>query len=198
MYQAAIDFNTKGGSRWAPYIHGLDQLEGALGATAPQAMAAGPFGWGVSDPAVGALGEAEVIRQLAVEPRHNIFRPFPDLETAEILVRHTETFRVLGLQVKTVRLDTVHETTVDIQAASFRPSADTWVVVLAWMVGEERFHQQCLLIPSMEVAFVASLHGAHYEFAWTPGGNQSRSRLAGYRQDREKLGRQVGGILTAP
>src|SRR5260370_17495062 len=50
---------------------------------------------------LGFLGEAEVIRHLAESGELNLFRPFPDSETAEIGVLHLISRRVIGLQVKT-------------------------------------------------------------------------------------------------
>ncbi|HKC20556.1 MAG TPA: hypothetical protein VKE27_13110, partial [Candidatus Dormibacteraeota bacterium] len=54
---------------------------------------------------VGFVGEAEAVRLLAVSPNLNLFRPFPDSETAELLALHLVSRRVVGLQVKTVEVD---------------------------------------------------------------------------------------------
>ena len=48
---------------------------------------------------VGFLGESEVTRRLAVTGDLNLFRPFPDDETAELAVLHKDSRRVLGLQI---------------------------------------------------------------------------------------------------
>ena len=61
--------------------------------------------------AVGFRGEVEVIRRLAEMNELTIYRPFPDLETAEVVVLHELSRRVLGIQVKTIGIDKRHPTT---------------------------------------------------------------------------------------
>jgi hypothetical protein len=57
---------------------------------------------------LGFLGEAELIRRLAENPKLDLFRPFPDMEMVEVLVRNNVTGRFLGLQVKTGEPTYVH------------------------------------------------------------------------------------------
>ena len=79
----------------------------------------------------GFLGEIEVVRRLAEAEALNLFRPFPDLETVEVLARHIASHRFLGLQVKTVGWDKAHlENRVYVRRSSFRPSPSTFVCVL--------------------------------------------------------------------
>ena len=51
---------------------------------------------------------------------------------------------------------------------SFRPSATTTVVVVAWDRDKAAFCDQCLLIPSMEVGQIAAVTRGHLRFAFNP------------------------------
>jgi hypothetical protein len=51
---------------------------------------------------LGFLGEAEVVRRLAENPRLDLFRPFPDLEMVEVLARNNVTGNFAAFQVKAV------------------------------------------------------------------------------------------------
>jgi len=199
IHQTAIHFETSGGSEWAPYIVELEELPSALGLPATMALSQEPppATWVHPDRSLGNLGEAEAVRQLAAESSLSIFRPFPDLETAEVVVRHETSFRTLGIQVKTVSIENQGaEAAVNIQAASFETAPSTWVLALAWLRDLHCFHDQCLLIPTTEVAVIASLRADHLTFAWTPGGSQARSRLAHYRRERGCLGFEVAALLS--
>jgi hypothetical protein len=101
----------------------------------------------------------------------NLFRPFPDSETAEIAVLHLLSRRVNGLQVKTVDIDQAKlRATVNVYASSFRPSPTTYVVVLGWLRDEARFHETCLLIPSEQLLDFAHDDGrGHLEFEFHAG-----------------------------
>ncbi|HEY8814772.1 MAG TPA: hypothetical protein VIP57_06675, partial [Candidatus Dormibacteraeota bacterium] len=64
-----------------------------------------------------------MIRRMAEMNELTIYRPFPDLETAEVVVIHEISRRVLGIQVKTIGVDKRHpHDTVDVDMVSFRPS----------------------------------------------------------------------------
>ena len=92
------------------------------------------------------------MRRLAETSSLNVFRPFPDLETAELAVLHLDSRRVVGLQVKTVVVDeTRFRATVNVRASSFRPAPTTYFVVLAWLRDPSRFHQDFLFIPTLEL-----------------------------------------------
>src|SRR5712691_5867124 len=109
-----------------------------------------------------------VVRRLAETGDLNLFRAFPDSETAEIAVLHLINRRVLGLQVKTVDVDQARlRATVDVYASSFRPSPTTYFVVLGWLRDDARFHETCLLIPSEELFNFAHDDGrGHLEFEY--------------------------------
>ena len=138
----------------------------------------------------GFLGETEAVRLLAVSPDLNLFRPFPDNETAELLALHLTSRKVLGLQIKTVELatDRMHSI-VDVHEHSFRESPTTYFVVLA-RLGDE-FHEDCLLMPSMDLRSVArDDHFGHLAFEFRPG------ELSKYSVPRAELGRRVEELLT--
>ena len=125
---------------------------------------------------VGFLGEAEVTRRLAEAGDLNIFRPFPDLETAEIAALHLTSRRVIGLQVKTVDIDQTRDhATVNVRASSFRPSPTTFFVILAWLRDKSVFNDECLVIPSTELRNLLRDDGfGHLEFVWRPGSTSRR------------------------
>lgn len=199
IYALSTNFRPPPGSRWHPYVLPRKQLAARLGAV-PQvipALAHAPHR-SPADRSLGALGEAEVLRRLAGEYTLNLFRPFPDLETAEIVVRHLESLAILGIQVKTVSVDAAHmETTVNIQRPSFRPSASTWLVVLAWQRDQERFHPECLVMPTMDVERIAYGDAEHLELSFQPGGGR-HAAVEPYRRPLQELGREIAALLKTP
>lgn len=128
----------------------------------------------------GLLGELEVLRLLAVEPSLELYRPFPDLETAEIAVRSSASGGVLGLQVKTVSLSSDGRGMVMVKRRSFRPFPDVWVVCLAWLPSEGRFHPECLLLPSVLVPTVGYEDGEWWAIHFHPG-SSAAGRTAAFR-----------------
>ena len=92
----AMAFGIRPGSitRWRPYLTPAENLiEGfgastAVGAGVEEAIAEPQPTWR-SD--LGFLGESEVVRRLAQDADLNLFRPFPDLETAELAILHRQT-----------------------------------------------------------------------------------------------------------
>jgi hypothetical protein len=157
-------------SRWLPWLVPADRLAERFGVSVEPLeevpVEARPE-WR-SD--LGFLGESEVTRLLAETGDLNIFRPFPDSETAELAVLHLTTRRVIGLQVKTVDVvETRMRATVNVYAPSFRPAPTTFIVVLAWLRDQSRFHDYCLLIPSLELVDIARDDGyGHLSFDWLP------------------------------
>ena len=138
----------------------------------------------------------EVIRRLAEVETLNLFRPFPDLETVEVLVRHVDTRRFLGLQVKTAGWDRDHlEERVCIRRSSFRPFPTTYVSVLGWDRVTGRFADHCLLIPSKEIAGLARLEGEWLVLELQPGSPHHR-RLDEYMTALALLGRSVEALLA--
>jgi hypothetical protein len=93
------------GHSWSENLVPLDMLAERLGATSLELG----VGLEVAPPSdedrlIGSWGELEVIRRLAFLEDCGLFRPFPDNETNEILVRRLTTGATIGIQVKTGQL----------------------------------------------------------------------------------------------
>jgi len=93
------------GHKWTEDLVPLDHLAERLAAR-PSAPAAVLEAEAISDEdrVIGFWGEQEVCRRLAMLEDCGLFRPFPDNETAEILIRRLATGATLGIQVKTGQL----------------------------------------------------------------------------------------------
>jgi hypothetical protein len=196
IYSMEFGMRPRSDSRWLPWLVPTERLVERFGV---------PLGALVEEPVhdrrqwrsdLGFLGEEEVTRRLAEAPELNLFRPFPDLETAEIAVLHLTTRRVIGLQVKTVDVDPARmRATVNVLASSFRPSPTTYFVVLAWLRDESRFHEDVLLIPSMELRELLRDDGSgHLELEWLPG-STAESHLNTYRRELSELRNLVSGLI---
>jgi hypothetical protein len=194
---AAFEMHTGGTSRWLPFLVPRDRLAERFG------EAAGPGIVEDEDLAavqvdrgrVGFMGEMEIIRRLAEAESLLIFRPFPDLETVEVLARHTASRKFLGLQVKTSGWDKKHlENRVYIRRSSFRPAPSTFICVMGWDRDEERFQDDCLLIPSPEIEQFTRVEGAWLVLELQPG-SQHHRRLDVYRTLVGSLARTVESML---
>lgn len=181
VYSMQFGMRPRSDSRWLPWLVPADRLAERFGVPVErfeeQLVEARPE-WR-SD--LGFLGESEVTRLLAEGTELNLFRPFPDSETAELAVLHHNTRRVVGLQVKTVDVEETRlRATVNVYRPSFRPATTTYIVVLAWHRDQSRFHGECLLIPSVELVGIANDDGyGHLSFDW-PTGSKTRSRIDEY------------------
>jgi hypothetical protein len=189
LYDAQISLVPGKPTRWAPFIFRLDGLADAVVADVKPAIAIPvPRRRGTIARAVGFRGEAEVVRRLADSDALTLYRPFPDLETAEIAAQHEKTRRVLGIQVKTIGVDKRHpHNTVDIDLASFRPSPQVWVVVLAWDRDRTAFRDECLVIPSIEAERVIPAYRGHLVFPFAPASGKP-GRLDPFRRLLADLG----------
>ena len=196
---AAFEMRTNGRSRWAPYLVPRDRLAERFGSTGLKADEVGRDLERVSDRGViGFLGEAEVIRRLAEAESLRLFRPFPDLETVEVLAQHAGSKRFLGLQVKTSGWDaTTVENRVHLRRSSFRPAPSTYVSVLGWDRDRSSFADSCLLIPSLEVPELARVEGEWMVLELEPGAQHHR-RLEQYRSPLASLGSAIEAMLTGP
>lgn len=190
VYSTGFGMRPRSDSRWLRWLVPADRLAERFGVEEVEGGPAelweeGPPSWR-SD--LGFLGESEVIRRLAEAEELNLFRPFPDLETAELAVLHLESRRVLGLQIKTVGVDAAHPgATVSVRASSFRPSPTTYIVVLAWRRDEGTFHEECLVMPSEDLREVAGEDSyGHLKLDFHPGA-QTKGRLDRYRTRLEAL-----------
>ena len=196
---AAFEMHSGGASRWAPHLVSRDQLAERFGAGHTPAMVE------VDQADVptldrgreGFLGETEVVRRLATSGALNLFRPFPDLESVEVLARHVATHRFLGLQVKTAGWDTDHlENRVHIRSSSLRPSASTYLCVLSWDRAGDSFGSDCLLIPSLVLEGLARPEGQWLVLELQPGSPTHR-KLDQYRTPLGSLGSVVEAKLSS-
>jgi hypothetical protein len=192
---AAFQLHSGGDSRWAPYLVARDRLAERFGSAALGGAEA-PAARGVDRGHEGFLGEMEVVRRLAEAESLNLFRPFPDLETVEVLARHVATHRFLGLQVKAVGWDHEHlENRVYVRRSSFRPSPSTFLCVVGWDRDADLFEDDCLFIPSVELADIARVEGEWMMLELVPGAMRHR-RTDRYRVSLLSLGQTVESLLA--
>ena len=201
IYSMGFGMRPRSNSRWLPWLVPPDRLAERFGITptmtgmvAQEAVAVEPAPSWRSD--LGFLGESEVNRRLAEAPDLNLFRPFPDLETAEVAVLHLVSRRVVGIQVKTVGVDSAQPSaTIAVRALSFRPAATTYFTVLAWMREEGRFHEECLVIPSEELRGFAQESEGHLKFEFHPG-SATQGRLDRFRHPLSTLPTAIESLLS--
>jgi hypothetical protein len=197
VYSMAFGMNLRFHSRWMPWLVPSDRLFEKFGVpVGPSLRAPDQEGQPFAAGDLGFLGESEVIRRLAEAEDMNLFRPFPDSETAEVLVRHRTTRRVIGLQVKTVTVDAVHRRpSVNVRISSFRPAPTTYFTVLAWIREECGFHAECLVFPSERLLDFAQEKSGHYAFEYFPG-SKSKSKLDSYRRPLTELRAATEDLLV--
>jgi hypothetical protein len=197
IYSAEFGMRPRSDTRWLPWLVPTERVAERFGVAveAPAEAAPEPRPEWRSD--LGFLGEAEVTRRLAEAGNLNIFRPFPDLETAEIALLDLNTRRVIALQVKTLDIDQDRlHATVNIRGSSFRPSPTTFFTVLAWQRDKSQFHEEFLLIPSLELGeFLKDDGHGHLEFVWHPGSTVA-SHLNVYRHELGELRHLVSGLIN--
>ena len=188
VYSMSFGMRPHANSRWLPYLVPTERMVERLGIAPAEAKVepevAVPPTWR-SD--LGFLGEAEVTRRLAEVEDLNLFRPFPDSETAELVALHIANRSVRGLQIKTVGINAGDSAaTVTVLASSLRVSPTTYFVVLAWLREAGRFHDECLVIPSEELRGIAAedTYG-HIKLEFRPG--STKGRLARYRRPLSEL-----------
>jgi len=193
---AAFELHANGTSRWLPYLVPRELLAERFGAAAGLLSAPDEV-LSLDRGREGFLGEAEVIRRLAEAESLKLFRPFPDLETVEVLARHMESGRWLGMQVKTTGWDPQHvEERVYMRRSSFRPHDTTYVCILAWDRAAARFEDACLLIPSLDIDGLARVEGEWLVIEVQPGSVHHR-RLDRYRAPLGGLGSAVERLLAS-
>jgi hypothetical protein len=196
LYSMEFGMRPRSDSRWLPWLVPSERLVERFGVPA-EAVIEVPEARPEWRSDIGFLGESEVTRRLAEAGDLNLFRPFPDSETAEIAVLHLDTRRVIGLQVKTVDIDQARRhATVNVYASSFRASPTTYFVVLAWLRDESRFHEECLLIPSLQLPNVAHDEGyGHLEFEFRPG-SKGQGQLDAYKYGLNQLLNRVSSLVS--
>jgi hypothetical protein len=186
------------GHRWSEDLVPFEKLSERLGATRREpalALEVEP----VSDEyrLIGYWGEQEVKRRLAFLEDCGLFRPFPDNEANEVLIRRLATGATIGIQVKTAQLSEPNaERRIQINRSSLVPSPTTFIVAVAWMVPERRFHETCLVIPSEVIPELASIDGPNYKFQFHPAGSSWPSRVDRYRIPLESMSETIARRLT--
>jgi hypothetical protein len=177
------------GHKWSEDLVPIDRLAERLGAgTYTPTAALEAEAVSDDDRVVGFWGEQEVCRRLAMLEDCGLFRPFPDNETAEILVRRLATGATLGIQVKTGRLVEPHaRLKILVNRSNFVGMPSTLLVALAWTVADLRFYETCLVIPTDVLPSVAASVGQNYELHFRPAGSRESSRLDRYRVRLESL-----------
>ncbi len=197
VYSMSFGMRPRSNSRWLPWLVPTERLVERFGVPPAVAGVAADVGltpmWR-SD--LGFLGESEVTRRLAESEQLNLFRAFPDSETAELVLMHLESRHVIGLQIKTVGIGAGHLTgTVTVLESSLRLSPTTYFVVVAWFRDEGRFHDECLVIPSNEVPWFASRDGyGHLKFEFNPGSAQGH--LDKFRRPMTALSDEIERLLV--
>lgn len=185
------------GHKWTEFLVPFEGLAERLGAAGPVALAAvraePPSD---EDRVTGFWGELEVTRRAAMLSDCGLFRPFPDNETAEVLVRRLATGATIGIQVKTCGLTEPNgRGSIFALRSSFATSPTTYVVALAWIKSERRFHENCLVIPSEVVPSIAGTMRGYYRLQFHPAGSSEPSRLDRYRVPLESLAERLGRLL---
>jgi hypothetical protein len=182
--------------KWTEDLVPIEELAARLGFT-PSAALEAVQAEAVSDEdrVAGFWGE-EVSRRLAMLDDCGLFRPFPDNETAELLVRRLVTGTTIGIQVKTCAISEPNARGEIFTARpSFVAAPTTFVVVLAWIRSERRFHESSLVIPSEVLPSIAAADEARYHFMFRPAGSNMPSRLDRYRIPLESLAEAIASLL---
>lgn len=197
VYGTAFEMDLRSHSKWRPWMVAPDRLQEKFGMPSTVSIsAAAEERPRFASEDLGFLGEAEVVRRLAEAEDCNLFRPFPDLETAELVVRHRSSGRVIGFQVKTVTVSAAHPSqTVSLLISSFRPAPTTHFVVLAWLREERRFHPECLVFPSERLRDFAHEASGHIKFDYSPG-STAAGRLNRYRRALSELRTATEDLLV--
>lgn len=142
----------------------------------------------------GFLGEAEVIRRLAERDDLALFRPFPDLETVEILTWNRASSDFVGIQVKTSGYERAdQEGRVYFRVSSFRAAASTYVCVLGWDRIAATFADSCLLVPSVDIPGHTRVEKEWMVLELDPG-SVSHRRLDRYRLSLARLAEHVAAL----
>jgi hypothetical protein len=181
-------------SHWRPYLVSRDELAGRLLGPARLVAFEDRGREEVDDYAswVGSVGEQEAIETIGKVNDLSLFRPFPDLETVEVLVRNNANGRFLGVQVKTAVPDVQRhgEAHLQIRKASFVPAPSTYLVGLAWLAEQKQFADECLLVPSERLIEIGVDGGEHWVLNFRPHSHE-RSHLDPYRRRLSSLGSAI-------
>jgi hypothetical protein len=199
MLVADIPLHPIPGHKWSEDLVPVEQLASRLGAAHPTLAVPTRVPLEPSpdeDRIIGFWGETEVCRRLASLEDCGLFRPFPDNEIAEVLIRRLARGATVGLQVKTIQLKQPHAYEhVLVNRATFVATPSTVLVALAWVIPEKRFHPTCLVMPTEVLPSIAGTSGPNYELHFRPDGSAERSRLDPYRLALDSLAEAISAQL---
>jgi hypothetical protein len=188
--------------KWSEDLVPVEQLASRLGAgpkTLTLPIPVPPEPSPEDDRIIGFWGEMEVCRHLATLEDCGLFRPFPDNEIAEVVIRRLAGGATVGLQVKTIQLDSPHASRhVLVNRTTFVAAPSTMVVVLAWVLPDKRFHPTCLVIPTVEVPSLAGTSGLDFELHFRPDGSSEPSKVDRYRLPLDSLAEAISERLSLP
>jgi hypothetical protein len=196
IYSSAFSMRANKGTHWRPYLVSRDQLAERLLGGPPPARVAWNEPTPKMDPSerhngwLGFLGEQEVIRRLAENPRLDLFRPFPDLEMVEVLVRNNATCGFMGIQVKAAEPLEWGEAHFRVRKATFVAAPTTYLAGLAWLPATNTFVDECLLVPTMDLASVAIDVADYWVLDFHPH-SPEKTRLDNYRVRLSELASRV-------
>lgn len=202
FYSAAFSMRANKGSHWRPFLVPRDRLAERLLGGPPPADLAWKEPTPEMDPSerhnswLGFLGEQEVIRRLAENPRLDLFRPFPDLEMVEVLARDNTTGGLVGIQVKTAVPLEWGEAHFRVRKATFVPARTTYLAGLVWLPATHAFVDECLLVPTMDLASVAIDADDHWFLDFHPH-SPEKTRLDSYRVPLSQLASHVEAGCSA-
>lgn len=183
--------------KWSGEMVPVADLAQRLGAVPPAAITALPaIPPPDEDRIIGNIGELHVAERLSTLADCGCFRPFPDNETAELLVQRLATGRTIGIQVKTSQLDQPHAYRhILVNRSNFLPDPHTYVVALAWIKPERRFHPTCLVIPCDVLPSIAGTSGPYFELHFRPDGSSEPSKVDRFRIPLERLADEISARL---
>ena len=194
VYSMEFGMRPRSDSHWLQWLVPAERLTERFGISAAAAAEAPAPVLPSRRSDLGYLGELEVMRRLGESGELNLFRAFPDWETVEIPVLHLTRRTIVGLQVKTVSVSRARpRATVDVLASSFRAAPTTCFIVLGWFADAAGFAEECLVVPSEEIAKIARDDGhGHLElqFHASPDGgplDRYRTPISGLRAAVEEL-----------
>jgi len=186
-------------SHWRPYLVPREELASRLLGPAGLLAVEDLGREEIDDYAswLGSVGEQQVIERIGLVNDLSLFRPFPDLETVEVLVRNNANGRFLGLQVKTAVPDATRhgEAHLPIRKASFVPAPSTYLVGLAWLSEQKQCAEECLLVPSERLIEVAADGGEHWVLNFRPH-SAERTHMDPYRLPLSSLGSTVEDLTS--
>ncbi|GAC1506849.1 MAG: hypothetical protein NVS1B3_06760 [Candidatus Dormibacteraceae bacterium] len=185
------------GHKWSKDLVPVEKLAERLGAVRQAPLAAAQaVAPSDEDRVTGFWGEQEVCRRVAMLEDCGLFRPFPDNETAEVLVRRLATGATIGIQVKTCGLkEPIGYSKIFALRSSFSAVSANFLVALAWISSEGRFHENCLVIPCEILPSIAASVGPYYELHFRPSGSNRPSRLDQFRIPLDSLAENIARKL---